>query len=143
MNIERKIEDAMVTRLLARTYISTNSIPVRRWDDRATKDTNLIAVVHAMPVSRLQPNCNLYNSVLIVGALNNSEHDVEGDTLALLYQDILDEIMNDMTAVALTASIGDASVVVDGVVHEEGTIDAGDEYKIQGAQARLFITYTP
>jgi len=143
MNIERNIEDAMVTRLLARTYISTNSIPVRRWDDRATKDDNLIAVVHAMPVSRLQPNYNLYNSVLVVGALNNSEHDVEGDAMATLYQDILDEVMNDMTAVSLTASIGDASVVIDGVVHEEGAIDGGDEYKIQAAQARLFITYTP
>jgi hypothetical protein len=143
MNIERNIEDAMVTRLLARTYISTNSIPVRRWDDRATKDDNLIAVVHAMPVSRLQPNYNLYNSVLVVGALNNSEHDVEGDAMATLYHDILDEVMNDMTAVSLTASIGNASVVIDGVVHEEGAIDGGDEYKIQAAQARLFITYTP
>lgn len=143
MIVERKIEDAVVARLSARTYISTNSIPVRRYDDRYTSDTGITAIVGCQPVERIEPNYNRYTAILEGVSLNNSESDVEGDNVIALYADILDELMNDMSADALTATINDASVVVDGVVGMVGAYDGGNEYKLHHVQVKLFITYTP
>jgi hypothetical protein len=143
MNVERQISDAMVSRISSRTYITMNSIPVRRWKDRATKDGNISAIVHAEPIARLQPNANHYTCILQLAALNNQEADVEGDSLDSLYADLLDELMNDLTAANLTTAIGDAKLTIDGIVHGQGEYDGGDAYKIQGCQANLFLTYTP
>lgn len=143
MIIERRIEDAMVTRLEARAYFIAQSISARGYDDRAELDGGIIAVVMCEPVTRIEPNYNLYSTLLSVVALNNSEADVEGDDMAALYADILDELMNDMTAASLTASINNVAVIIDGVVGDPGTYDGGDKYKMLAAQARLFLTYTP
>lgn len=141
MNIERRIEDAMVTRLLARTYIAANSISVRRYDDRATADGNLIAVVACQPVERIEPNYSYYTTMLELAAHNNSDHDVEGNAVAYLYQDLLDEIMNDMTAASLSSSINNAAVIINGVVHQPGTYEGNERFKQHVCQANLFLTY--
>jgi hypothetical protein len=142
MIVERTIEDAMVTRLEARTYISTNSIPVRRYDDRFTLDESIIAIVQCQPIVRIEPNSNRYTTMLRVVALNNSDSDVEGDALQALYDDLFDEVMTDMTASSLNTSVGDANITIDGVVHELGAYDGGDKHKAMGVQANLFLTYT-
>jgi hypothetical protein len=141
--IEDKVMDAMVTRIQARTYIVNNSIPVRRYDDRATKDTDIVAIVQAEPADRIAPNAQFFTTMLSLIAQNNSEADVEGDNDAALYADLLDELQNDMTAASLTASIADASVVVDGVVPDNGEYNGGEIYKQRIPMAKLFITYTP
>jgi hypothetical protein len=141
MNIERRIEDAMVTRLEARSYITTNSIPVRRYDDRATTDDNLIAVVACQPVDRVAPNYKYYSTMLMVSALNNSEADVEGDNVQGLYQDLLDEIMYTMTESALNTSLNNDNINIDCIVHQAGLYDGGDAYKQHVVQAEIFLTY--
>jgi len=141
MEVESKIETAMITRVAARTYISTNSIPVTRWLDRdATKGKSFVSV-RVLPLERLQPNSDFYECELQLMAVGYNEHDQEGIALQALYADVLDEIQQDLTPANLTTAINDSKITIDGKVPVQGQ-QVGDDYNIMSAAARLFLTYT-
>jgi hypothetical protein len=145
MNLERNIEDALVAQIKLRTYIITNSIVVRRFDDKSTADgTGAVCVVKAFPKEHIQPNYNKYKIPVAVMAKAYSEADMEGDAIAGLYQDLSDYVNNDMTVAGLNTTITDAAVNIDGLFFPPSEFQRdADGFSVLANIAWIFATFTP
>ena len=145
MNLEDNIETAMIAQIKTRTYITTNSIVVRAFDDKSTADgTGAVVVVKAFPQERLQPNCAFYKVIATVMCKAYSEADMEGVAIKALYQDMCSYVNHDMTVAGLNTSITDAKVRIDGITYPpfEFQRDA-DGFVVLAGVAQIFATYTP
>ena len=148
MKVEQLIEEAMQDILEARTYISTNSIPVILYRDRLTeKDQSNYCVVHANPLERLQPNYNHYWCELHVSTVVNNHEDNQGANLNALYQDVLEEIQTVTTTTTLQNAINaiDAAsgITIDGFVYPEVEETDTEEISFYSVPLRIALTYQP
>jgi len=144
MNLEDNIEAAMIAQIKLRTYITTNSIVVRSFDDKSTADgTGAVVVVKAFPQERVQPNYGRYKVIVTVMCKAYSEADMEGASIKALYQDVCSYINHDMTVAALNTSITDAKVNIDAIIYPpfEFQRDA-DGFVVLAGVAQIFATYT-
>jgi hypothetical protein len=141
-DIERRVASACVTRLAARTYITTNSIPVRRYDDRSTVLGTIAAVVRTLPCMAV-PSSNYKWLTLQFLAVSKTASDRESDAMMSLYADLIEEMQQTMTAALLTTSINYSKITINGFVPEEGLDEIDDGYFGFGCQQRVALTYTP
>jgi len=145
MNLERNIEAALIAQIKLRTYITTNHIVVRAFDDKATADgTGAVVVVKAFPMERVQPNYDYYKVPVTVMCKAYSEADMEGDAIAALYQDMAAYINNSMTVAGLNTTITDAHVAINGIVYPPFEFNRdNDGFTILAAIAWIYAKYTP
>jgi hypothetical protein len=143
LNIERVIEDAAVTRIKLRTYISTNSIPVRRYNERTASDASKVAVVvvRCRPAELVNPSATYYSATLELMSKSYLQNDIIASNLDLVYQECLNEIQYDMTVASLNTTITDATISIDGIIPIIGD-DEGDDWGVKKAQATIYLTYT-
>ena len=146
MKIEETIELAMQDIMQARTYISTNSIPVVRYRDRLTSKGDEWVDCHAMPIDRQSPNHNKYRLTFELSAISKSQSDLRSNELDELIDECNEEIQQDLTPAALQAAINtvdaNSDITVDGLIPTEGT-EVDGEYQQFITSIDIFLTYTP
>jgi len=104
IDIEDKIESAWIAIIEANTYISDNSIPVRRYHDN-TEDINsdIAVIVNVNPVTQQFPSSTLWESSVELMAVTYLIDDKDQGKLKLLYKQVL-EIATNTTMSELTVA---------------------------------------
>jgi hypothetical protein len=145
MNIEEIIEEAVKDIMEARSYITTNSIPVVRYRDRLTTKGDDWVSVRAEPNERLSNNHDLYRVPLTLIAVSKSQEDLRSNSIDAIIAECNDEIQQDLTIVTLQAAIdaydANSGVTVQGLVPTQGADTDGD-YQTITANVDIFLTYT-
>lgn len=144
MKIEETIEKAVVAIMEARSFFSTNSVPVVRFRDRITAKGNRFCTVKANPFERLSPTHNFYQVQLDLLSDSKSQEDVKAVQLDDIYEQCADELNQTMTTTTLQSAIDavDASsgITVDGLVPSAGDDTDGD-YQIIRTGTLISLTY--
>lgn len=144
MKAEEYIEEAIQDIMQARTYVSTNSVPVVRFRDRLTSKGDHFITVHASPVNRLSNNHNLYSTRLRLIADTKSQEDLKSKVLDELIEQCNDEIQETLSEATLQSAINNISattgITINGVVQAEGSDTDGD-YQMITAEVDIFLTY--
>lgn len=144
MKIEETIEKAVQGIMQARTYFTTNSVPVVRFRDRLTAKGDHYCTVHAMPFKRLAPKRNLYRLTLELLADSKSQADPKSVQVDAIHAQNSDEINNIMSTTTLQAAIDAVDAVsgitIDGFVQDQGS-DADGEYQIIRSAVVISLTY--
>jgi len=143
VKIEETIEKAVQDLMQARTYISTNSIPVVRFRDRLTAKGDYYCTVHARPFKRLSPNHDLYRLTLELLADSKVQADPKAVEIDAIHAENSDQI-NVMTKTDLQTAINavDATsgMTIDGLVQDQGDDTDGDIQLIRSAVV-VSLTY--
>ena len=146
MKIQEYIEQAMQDIMQARSYITTNSVPVVRYRDRFTVKGDAWVSCHASPVDRLSPTHDLYRAPFELMTVSKSQADLKGASFDDILADCEDEVNQDLTKATLQAAIDainpSTGITIDGIVPVEGAEVDGD-YQIQTTAVDIFLTYQP
>ena len=144
MKVEELIEEAMVDIMQARTYVTTNSIPVVRYRDANTGKGDAWIACHALPNGRLSPTHNFWRVPLELMAATKSAEDLKAVVLDDLIEQCNDEIQETLTVSTLQAAINtieaSSGVTINGIVPTEGDDTDGD-YQGITANADISLTY--
>jgi len=144
MKVEELIEQAMQDIMQARTYITTNSIPVVRYRDRNTERGDAWVVCHATPNERLSPNHDLYRLLFEYMAVSKSQEDLKAVQLDDLIEECNDEIQQTLSTTTLQTAIdaitATSGITIDGLVPAVGVEQDGD-YQAVAANVEIFFTY--
>lgn len=144
MRIEEYIESAMVNIMSARSFISSNAIPVVRFRDRLTAKGDKFITVHAMPNTRLSNNHNLYFVELELLSDTKVQEDIKAAALDDLISECNDEINETMTAATLQAAI-DLSNTGSGITiagHEPiSGSESDNDYQIIRSATKIALIY--
>ncbi len=142
MNVKRELENAVVTRLAALTYITTNSIPVKRWDDRSTARGNYAVIVRCQLQEQL-PASNYYHWRLAVMVVGKASEDQDSDKLQAIYAPVSTELLITMTPAALTTTINNAKIIINGFVSAPCESEDGDSFNAEAIIREVFLQYNP
>ena len=142
MKIEETIELAMKAIMTARSGVT---VPVVRYRDRLTAKGDKWIDCHAMPISRMSPNHNLYRTSFELTAVSKSQQDLRSNDIDALVSECADEINETLTVATLQSAINvvDAAsgISIDGLVPTEGAESDGDYQQFVTA-TDIFLTYT-
>ena len=144
MKIEEYIEKAMVDIMEARTFISTNSIPVMRFRNRVKARGDKFITIHALPNERMSNNHDKYKVILELLADTKVHADIAADDLDDIYNECSDELQQELTEAKLQAAIDAISpasgVTICGFVPLPGD-DADSDYQIIRARTEIYLEY--
>lgn len=146
MRIQEYLEETVQDLLEARTYISTNTIPVVRYSDFNTDREGLCVVVRVSSVNRVAPNYDKYECVLEVSPVTLIESDIERVNHDALFDDVQDFAYQDMTVLALQTGADAISLnymTIDGVVNTDTDELDNEDFYINRTNTNVYITYTP
>lgn len=145
MKIQEYLEEAVQDIFEARTYISTNSIPVVRFRDFTTDREGLNVVIHCPDVNRLQPNYNFFECTLNSSAVVHREADPTGADVDALVDDMQDEIFQTLSTVTLQAAIdaidATSGITVDGIVNIDSSESGDDDFNVTVGTTNIYLTY--
>jgi hypothetical protein len=140
INIKNLVETAWITTLEANTYISTNSIPVRKFFDNSENATPPLVMVHVEPAQNtFDDRGPLYNCKINIAALTYQSDDEDQTDLDTLYNEILDVVHN--TSLTTLATNDGGVLTWHGVDEDEPNIEEldGDGYQAAIAAATCHI----
>jgi len=123
-NIEKQVADGIISLLKARTYISTNTIPVISSLDQVTEKDELFASTI---------DCNIV-------AASRSKADPDADKLhPLTYE--CQALANTLTAASLATATG---LTIDGIVPMQGADSEtpNNMFLLFSAKVKVHLTYT-
>lgn len=138
---EKAINDAIVTAIAARTYMTTNSVQVTRWGNDSLQRTAKNAIVNVQKRERLQPNYDKYRIPLELQAMTYTADDEDGVLCDGIYQD-LQAWLDAQTAAGLTTTVNTAGITIDGIVAQPNDEQFTEDYRHEFARAHLFVTIT-
>jgi len=139
-NIEKQVADGIISLLKARTYISTNTIPVISSLDQVTEKDEIFASIHAEPHDRIAPNYNFYSIDCNIVAASRSKADPDADKLhPLTYE--CQALANTLTAASLATATG---LTIDGIVPMQGADSEtpNNMFLLFSAKVKVHLTYT-
>lgn len=136
MSVERTIADAIVTNVAARPYMTTNSIPVRRWQKEDANKSDKQALIMVAPRERLQPNANFYTIELQLQAVTVHADDEDGAINDGIYNDLV-TWLGEQTAAGLSTLTGET---IDGIVQQPFDEEFGEDDLMKFAAATLYAT---
>jgi uncharacterized protein (DUF4213/DUF364 family) len=106
-SLEKEVQKAVIAWVEDIAYISTNSIPVRSWDDVTDEMTQRQVIVNVGIVSRMPGIKQLKDFNIDVIACNHQVADEEGLLLDTLYKEI--SSIEDTTIALLQTKLGNSS----------------------------------
>jgi hypothetical protein len=146
MNIKEYVEMAVEDLVEARSYVSTNSIPVARASDRDVVRGNMHVNIDSNALTRLSNNHDRYSLIISIQAVSKMEHDLDGDKLDDLSADISDFIYEDMTISALQTAINSVSITsgiaIQGIDFPSTENQIQETFSYQEYSAIIYLTYT-
>jgi hypothetical protein len=145
MRIQEYIEEALQDIIEARTYISTNSIAVRRIREGQDLKGDQYVMIEAEPEERLSQNHDFYNVDCAVMAVSKIQQDLDGSLLDALWSDVSDEMTQTLTPATLQAAINaiDATsgITIDGILNMPGESRPIEQYYNQEQHTQIALRY--
>jgi RNAse (barnase) inhibitor barstar len=146
MRIQEYIEEALQDIIEARTYISGNSISVRRRKQGQTLKGGQYVLVFADLEERPSINHSFYFATIEVSAITKIQEDLEGNNLDALWADVSDAITQDLTIVTLQAAIdaidATSGIRIDGFIPQPGESAAPEQYYQNAQQFQIALKFT-
>lgn len=146
MRIEEYIEEALVDVMQARSYISTNSVPVKRYKDHEDFRGNEALVIKSNPSSRIAPNADFFEVQVDMMAISRRQEDMKGKRIDDIFAEIKDEIevkqsnTPSVLQAAINAAYPSSGITIDGIVPIEGN-EVGEVIFVQAASMNVYLTY--
>jgi len=139
-NIEAQVTAGIITIAKARSYISTNSIPVIDSLDQLTDKDAVFITVHGNPHERVAPNEDYYFVEVDVIAGTVLKADPDADQLKPLAYEC-QAVVNNLTAAALATQTG---LTIDGIVPMQGAESElnDDVVLLFSARVKVALTFT-
>lgn len=145
MKIQEYLEEAIQDILEARTYVSTNSIPVVRYKDFSTDREGFNIVVGVNDINRVAPNADYYECMLEARAVSYKQKDIIATDSNALVADLQDAMYQDLTTATLQSAIDtiDASsgITVDGIVNTDTTDEESEDFNVINVTTNIYLTF--
>ena len=145
MKIQEYLELATQDLLEARTYITTNSIPVVRYKDFNTDREELTAVVSCNSINRVAPNAPMWECALEVRGVSRKQQDIVGAESDELTDDLQDEMYQTLTTSTLQAAVdavqASSGVTIDGLVNLSTEDEETDEFNVITLTTNVYLTF--
>ena len=145
MKIQEYLELAMQDILEARTFITTNSVPVVRYKDFNTDREELTAVVSCNSINRIAPNFDKYECQLEVRGVSRKQKDLIGSSSDDLTEDLQDEVYQTLSVTTLQAAINavqaSSGVTIDGLVNASTEDEETDEFNVITLTTNVYLTF--
>ena len=139
MIIESSLETGIASLVGALTYVTANSIPVRKFSDNSQMEGVKIIMVHAPPAERLMPNYDFYKTDIEIVCATHIPNDKNRAILNALYQACLGLVNGSGFKTALASA---SSVTINGVVPIIGKEETQDNYQYLAVIATVHLTKT-
>jgi hypothetical protein len=145
MKIQEYLELAMQDLLQARTYITTNTIPVVRYKDFNTDREELTAVVSCNSINRIAPNYDKYECPLEIRGVSRKQKDLIGASSDDLTEDLQDEVYQTLSVATLQAAVNavqaSSGVTIDGLVNLSTEDEETDEFNVITLTTNVYLTF--
>ena len=145
MKIQEYLELAMQDILEARTFITTNSVPVVRYKDFNTAREELTAVVSCNSINRIAPNYDKYECQLEVRGVSRKQKDLIGSSSDDLTEDLQDEVYQTLSVTTLQAAINavqaSSGVTIDGLVNTSTEDEETEEFNVITLTTNVYLTF--
>ena len=147
MRVKEYIEEAIQDLLQARTYITTNSIPVARKTDREdTKGNQFVEVMVDVGPNRQSINHDLYFAEVAMKPVTKIQEDMTGSSLDAIWADVSEFATQDITVVALqnaiTAIDATSGIVIGGFENLTTEVDTMEQYEYREQRIKIALSYT-
>jgi len=146
MRIQEYIEEALRDIFEARTYISINSINVKRTKDGTALNGNQYVLIEVDPEERASQNHDFYSVECMVMAVSKIQQDLNSAALDALWADVSDGMTQDLTFATLQTAINAinaaSGITIDGIINMPGESRPIEQYYSQEQHIQISLRFT-